>query len=347
MTVQVIQVDPIHPDPEYIRPAARALRQGKLVAFPTETVYGLGADALNRSAVARIFEAKGRPSYDPLIVHLAGAAWLERAAAVVPPLALRLAEAFWPGPLTLILAKRPEIPDLVTSGLDTVAVRVPDHPVALALLEAADVLVAAPSANRFGRTSPTRASHVLADLEGRIDVLVDGGETRIGIESTVLDLSGPRPTILRPGGVTREQLLEVLGDVAVRAVHSAGGPQSSPGTLRKHYSPRAVLYYFTEPEREKALAGMRQLIEEAVQSGKRVGLLILEEDRPVFDDLPVVTASLGSARNLWQAARRLYAGMRSLDEQQVDVIFVRDLGTDGPGLALRDRLQRAASKLIP
>jgi len=295
--------------------------------------------------VARIFEAKGRPANDPLIVHLAEAAWLPRAAAEIPPVAWRLAEAFWPGPLTLILPKRSEIPDLVTSGKDTVAVRVPAHPVAQALIRAADTLVAAPSANRFGHTSPTRASHVLADLNNRIDFLVDGGETSIGIESTVLDLTGAAPAILRPGGVTREQLSALLGlEVALRGAAAQEGPQLSPGLLLQHYSPRAELVYLLGPERDEALALLWQLGQDAIASGRRVGVLLIEEDLPFFAGLPVVTASLGAGDDLWQAANRLYASMRWLDEQQVDLILSRDLGEQGPGLALRDRLRRAASK---
>ena len=344
--IQVLNIDPNNPEEDRIRLAADALRQGKLVAFPTETVYGLGANALDARAVARIFEAKFRPRNDPLIVHLAEASWLPRAAADISPVAWRLAEAFWPGPLTLILPKRPEIPSLVTAGRKTVAVRVPAHPVALALLKAADVLVAAPSANHFGHTSPTLASHVLSDLGERIDMLVDGGEARIGIESTVLDLTGSVPTILRPGGVTREQLTNMLGDVEVRSIAGAEGPQISPGLLLQHYSPHAELVYLLGPVRPAALTLLRQIAEEEIGCGQHVGVLVVEEDLPTFTGMPVHVASLGSARNLWQAASRLYAGMRSLDELNVDVILARDLGEHGPGLALRDRLQRAATKII-
>jgi L-threonylcarbamoyladenylate synthase len=343
--MQVLTVHPEFPEPEQIRIAADGLRRGQLVAFPTETVYGLGANALDARAVARIFEAKGRPANDPLIVHLAEASWLERAVVEIPAVAWQLAEAFWPGPLTLVLPRRSEIPLLVTSGKDTVAVRVPAHPVAQALIRAADVLVAAPSANRFGHTSPTRASHVLHDLDNRIDFLVDGGETRIGIESTVLDLTGPTPIILRPGGVTREMLSEQLGQpVALRGAAVVDGPQASPGLLLQHYSPRAELVYLLEPQRAEALAALRQLAEDALAAGRRVGILLVENDLAAFSGLPVAVASLGDENDLWQAARRLYAGMRALDEQHVDLILARDLGEAGPGLALRDRLRRASNQ---
>ncbi len=344
--IRVLKVDSLQPEPALICIAAEALQQGKLVAFPTETVYGLGANALNEDAVARIFKAKGRPNYDPLIVHAASPSWLERAAVEIPELAWRLAEAFWPGPLTLILKKRPEIPDLVTADLDTVAVRVPSHPVALSLLQASGILIAAPSANRFGRTSPTRASHVMTDLGDRIDVLVDGGETDIGIESTVLDLTGSTPTILRPGGVTREQLMAYLGEVAHQTGGSKEGSQNSPGMLLQHYSPRAELVFWIQTDKSAVLKMMRQAAEEEMSRGKRVGILAVDQDLHLFSGLPVHTFSLGDETNLWQAARRLYAGMRSLDEQHVDMIFVRDPGENGPGLALRDRLQRASTKIV-
>lgn len=345
--VQVIKIHPQTPEPERIRPAADALRKGELVAFPTETVYGLGANALDARAVARIFVAKGRPADDPLIVHLAETAWLPRAAAEIPPVAWRLADAFWPGPLTLILPKRQEIPDLVTAGKGTVAVRVPAHPVALALIRSADVLVAAPSANRFGHISPTRASHVLADLGEQIEILVDGGETHIGIESTVLDLTSAIPTILRPGGVTREQLSGLLGEaVAVRGAATAEGPQASPGLLQQHYSPHAELVYLLGSDRAAALETLRQMAKAALSQGRRVGVLVVEEDLLAFHDLPVLSASLGAGNDLWQAANRLYARMRWLDEQRADLILARDLGDQGPALALRDRLHRAARKIV-
>lgn len=344
--VQILIVNPDSPEAKYIGIAAEALRHGNLVAFPTETVYGLGANALDIRAVARIFEAKGRPSDDPLIVHLAAASQLPFIAAEIPPVTWQLAEAFWPGPLTLILPKRPEVPNLVTAGRGTVAMRVPAHPVALALLKAADVFIAAPSANRFGHISPTSAKHVLSDLGDRIDVLVDGGETSIGIESTVLDLTAPIPVILRPGGITREMLVEILGNVIMQSGADGKGPQISPGRLPQHYSPHAELIFLLGPKRSSALAKMRQIAEKELENGRSVGILALDEDFSIFEGLSVQSASLGSESDLWQAANRLYAAMRSLDDQHVDIILARDLGEHGPGLAIRDRLHRAARKII-
>lgn len=343
MTAQLIRVDPHQPDPGLIRQAADALRGGLLVAFPTETVYGLGANALDQAAVARIFQVKGRPADDPLIVHLASVDWLAQAASHIPPNALKLAEVFWPGPLTMVLPRQPHIPGLVTAGGPTVAVRVPAHPVALALIRSAGVMVAAPSANPFGRTSPTQASHVLADLGESIEVILDGGPAGIGVESTVLDLTQAAPVILRPGGVTREDLSAVLGEAVVLGRGRGTGPMASPGLLPRHYAPRAELVFL---QGTSDLGPLRSLARQALDQGRRVGLLVVEEDWPVFEGLPVVKASLGSQDDLWQATHRLYAALRALDELGVDLILARDLGEQGPGLALRDRLRRAARKII-
>ena len=222
-----------------VRRGAEVIRAGGLVAFPTETVYGLGADALSDSAVARIFEAKERPRGNPLIVHLAGAAALESVAARVPPRARDAAARFWPGPLTLVLPRAGTVPLITTGGLETVAVRVPSHPVARALIEASGRPIAAPSANRSGRPSPTRAEHVREDLDGRIELILDGGPTPVGVESTVLDMTTEPPMLLRPGGVTLEQLRDCLGEVAVLAGDDEEAAGRSPGLRYRHYAPRA------------------------------------------------------------------------------------------------------------
>jgi len=226
-------------DEQGILRGAEVIRAGGLVAFPTETVYGLGADALSDSAVARIFEAKERPRGNPLIVHLADAAVLESVAARVPPRARDVAARFWPGPLTLVLPRASTVPLITTGGLDTVAARVPSHPVALALIEASGRPIAAPSANRSGRPSPTRAGHVRDDLDGRIDMILDGGPTPVGVESTVLDMTTEPPMLLRPGGVTLEQLRDCLGEVAVLKGDDEEATGRSPGLRYRHYAPRA------------------------------------------------------------------------------------------------------------
>lgn len=337
---RVVPMDPQHPDPEVIARAAEILRRGGLVAFPTETVYGLGANGLDPNALARLFEAKGRPATDPVILHIADLDALPLLAREIPPAAWTLARRFWPGPLTMVLPKQPVVPDLATAGLPTVAIRMPAHPVALALIRAAGVPIAAPSANRFGHTSPTTAQHVLEDLEGRIDMILDAGPAPIGVESTVVDLTRPVPTILRPGGLPREDLEETLGPVAVFD-RSLTGPAPAPGMLPKHYAPRAEMVVLIGPGDWIRLR-LRELATRYLQEGYRVGLLIAEEDRPAVADLPAEIATLGSERDLAGIARRLYPAMWDLDARGLDLILARDFGTQGLGLAIRDRLVRAA-----
>lgn len=327
--------------PENIARAAEVIQNGGLVAFPTETVYGLGANALDVQAVTGIFTAKGRPTADPLIVHLTGVEQAPLVARSVPETASRLMQAFWPGPLTLILPKQPQVPDLVTSGLETVAVRVPNHPVALALLRAAGLPIAAPSANRFGHTSPTTAQHVWHDLRGRIDLILDGGSATIGVESTVLDISTSPARILRPGGVTREMLESVIGPVTVLGQKRKAEPGlPSPGLLEKHYAPRAEMILFVGQHAGDALTAY--LAEQSLV--RKVGVLAADEEAGALEQAGAVVYRLGSDLN--SIARHIYAGMRWLDGQGVDLILCRDYGESGLGLAIRDRLTRAAGKVI-
>lgn len=328
--------------PENITLAAEIIRQGGLVAFPTETVYGLGANALDERAVQRIFEAKGRPAADPLIVHLSGVDEIGRVARQTPEIARKLAAAFWPGPLTLILPKQPQVPDLVTSGLDTTALRVPNHPVALALLRASGVPIAAPSANRFGHTSPTTAQHVWQDLEGRVDMILDGGAAPVGVESTVLDVSTAPARILRPGGVTREMLEALIGPVQVLShKRKAEKGLPSPGLLAKHYAPRAEMRFFTGENAQKALL---EHLAQGLSGGRKVGVLAANNEAEAMQQAGALVYRLGS--DLPDVARRIYAGMRWLDSQSVNLILCRDFGAEGLGLAIRDRLTRAASMVI-
>lgn len=325
-----------------IAEAAQIIRNGGLVAFPTETVYGLGADALNVNAVKNIFLAKGRPSADPLIVHLSELEQVELIARSFSPQARKIAEAFWPGPLTLILPKQPSVPDLVTSGLDTVAVRIPNHPIAQALIEAAGTPIAAPSANRFGHTSPTTAMHVAHDLDGRIDCILDGGPTSIGVESTVLDLSTAPARILRPGGVTREMLEAVIGPVSVLGLRKkAEQGLPSPGLLEKHYAPRAEFILF---DGENASEKLTVYLLQQKNAGKKVGALVSNEDAPALEQAGILAYRLGSSTDLASIARHIYAGMRWLDAQKVDLMACRDFGRHGLGLAIHDRLSRAATR---
>jgi L-threonylcarbamoyladenylate synthase len=302
--------------------AAELLREGRLVAFPTETVYGLGGDATNGRAVAAIFEAKGRPRFNPLIVHVPGIAQVE-AQAYMTPLALRLAEAFWPGPLTLVLDRSAgsSLSDLVSAGLDTVALRVPDHPIAQALLAACGRPLAAPSANRSGAVSPTQATHVLADLGESVALILDGGPTAHGLESTVIDARGDAPVLLRSGAVTAETIEAVLGAPLERPA-PAGSQPNAPGQLKSHYAPDA-----------KVRLGARE-----VKDGE--ALLAFGPDVPPTSG-PVI--NLSPAGNLIEAAANLFAALRALDKRGVGTIAVMPVPQEGLGEAINDRLRRAAA----
>ncbi len=318
--------------------AAAVLRAGGLVAFPTETVYGLGANALSAQAVAGIFAAKERPANDPLIVHLPDAAALPQVAVDVPPLAYALAARFWAGALTLVLPKHPAVPLEVTSGQPTVAVRVPDHPIAQALLRASGVPIAAPSANRFSRPSPTTAAHVLADLGGRVDVVLDGGACAIGVESTILDLTHTPPRLLRAGGVPLEALRELVPDLvlhtfAVREHETA----PAPGTLLKHYAPSAPLLLFTGTDARRVCARLAQAARE-LSTPALPAVVLLTQPAP-YDWQGVWVETLGESEQAW--AERLFATLRAL-ETRASAILVQAPPQTGLGLAVWDRLWRAA-----
>jgi L-threonylcarbamoyladenylate synthase len=330
------------PDAAGIAAAAGILAHGGLVAFPTETVYGLGANALDASAAAGIFTAKGRPADDPLIVHVLAVEDVARVAQVVEGVAT-LARRFWPGPLTLVLPKRAIVPDVVTAGLPSVAVRVPAHPVAQALLRATGLPLAAPSANRFGHTSPTRAAHVLADLDGRIDAVLDGGATQVGLESTIVDLASEAPRLLRPGGVAAEDVEEVLGR-ALALPRPTDRPEA-PGMLPTHYAPRTPLILIAGPA-PAARDRLAQEVSGALGRRLRVGVLLLEDDRELLDG--VVAERVGSYAQPDVSAARLFDALRALDVRQCDVLFARELAEPqrGLGRALADRLRRAATRVI-
>jgi L-threonylcarbamoyladenylate synthase len=342
----ILPIDSRSPQPDVIARAAACLRDGGLVAFPTETVYGLGANALDAPAVGRIFTAKNRPSHDPLIVHVADAAEITRVAEHIPALAWRLAEAFWPGPLTLVLPRRLLVPDVVTSGGPTVAVRVPRHPVARALIAAAGVPVAAPSANLFSRPSPTTAAHVLSDLDGRIDLVLDGGPADVGVESTVLDLTSTPPRILRPGAVTFEMLRVFIPDLAAGAPADSSAVAVAPGQLDTHYAPKAPLTLYAGPAAPR-LARMLAEVAGHVAHGDRVGALVSAEEADAFQRAGAVTAVLAPQGDLNIAAARLYSCLRELDSSGVARILAPAIPPDDRlGAALADRLTRAASGRI-
>lgn len=322
---------------EDIAKAAVLLKAGGLVAIPTETVYGLAANALDGSAVKRIFEAKGRPQDNPLIVHIASLDTLPKLVASVPDEALALADQFWPGPLTIILPKASCIPDEVSAGLETVAVRFPSHPVARAIIEASGLPLAAPSANTSGRPSPTKAEHVLHDLRGKIEAVVDGGDCGVGLESTVVSLAGNRPRLLRPGGVTHEQLEETLGpveiDPAVTHAVQKNAVVSSPGMKYKHYSPKA---------RVVILKGGGEDYIRYVNAHKREGAaaLCFDEDAAAVQ---VPAVSLGPEEDREEQARRLFDALRTIDQLGAVLAYARCPEQTGVGLAVYNRLIRAAA----
>lgn len=314
---------------EAVARAAWALRRGGVVAFPTETVYGLGADAANPKAVARIFAVKGRPADHPLIVHLSGTWALARFARYVPPIAWQLAERFWPGPLTLILPRAPGVPDLVTGGQDTVGLRVPAHPLALALLEAFGGGVAAPSANRFGRVSPTTAAHVEEELGEAVDFVLDGGPCPLGLESTILDLSSARPRLLRLGAISRRQLAEVLGELPELAAASA---PRAPGTLASHYAPATPVYLV-------AAAELVRVVEEWRARGERLAVLARQPD-PNQDGVSWIAMPADPCAY----AQVLYARLREADRLGCRAIVVEAPPAEAAWEAVLDRLRRAACR---
>jgi L-threonylcarbamoyladenylate synthase len=329
-----------------IQTGAAILRNGGTVAFPTETVYGLGANALDAAAVAKIFEAKQRPAWDPLIVHISDRRMLESVAARVPENALQLIDAFWPGPLTLLLPRNERVPEIVTAGRPLVGVRMPQHPVAHALVQAAGLPIAAPSANSFGRTSPTLAAHVLEDLDGRIDVVLDGGETTHGLESTVVEASEERCIVYRPGVITLEQIRAVCPDAIAyneSPLLAEAPPESlpSPGVGIRHYAPRARLILIEAQER---FADQKQAFERAIADvhGERLGLMLPESFEPRTAGSQALIYRWGSWRNPEELAQRLFAGLRWLDSQGATVILCPLPQAKGVGVAIRDRLRKAA-----
>ncbi len=323
--------------------AADILREGGLVAFPTETVYGLGAAVFNTDALNCLFRAKKRPSDNPLIVHIHDFSQLASLAADIPPAAGVLARAFWPGPLTIVVKRAPAVPDAVSAGLETVAVRMPAHPLALELIRTTGVPLVAPSANISGRPSPTEAAHVIEDLAGRIDAVIDDGQCLLGIESTVLDLTAPEPTLLRPGGVDLEKIEECLGCPVVKDASNNDAPSPSPGMKYRHYSPGARLILFTGGG-SQAAENMLLLYSEYLGQGKKMGIICFRDNVSLFPRAMV--ESLGDRNNLAEAAAALYRAMRHLDRCGVDVIMAEGCTRKGPGLALMNRLSKASSEIV-
>lgn len=341
MNTLILHIDK-ETDPE-LEAAAAILRNGGTVIFPTETVYGLGANALSADAAQKIYEAKGRPSDNPLIVHIARWDQIHEIAAEVPACAERLAACFWPGPLTLILKKRAVVPNQVTGGLDTVAVRLPAHPIARRLIALAGVPVAAPSANLSGKPSPTRSAHVVQDMDGRVDCIICGGDAIGGVESTVLDLTVMPPMILRPGGISLEQLeAEVPGvgvDPALETAHNRA--PRAPGMKYAHYAPDAPMTVFEGDERACA-AALETAVHEALAAGRRVAVLAFEDYREAYTEAGAIFFSLGSKSRPEEAANRLFQSLRACNDACVDQILAQAVSEKGIGLAVMNRMRKAA-----
>jgi len=342
---KILKVNEINPEKEKIEQGANILKNGGVVAFPTETVYGLGANGLDGQAVEKIFQAKGRPNDNPLILHISSWSELEKLVSFVPEAAKILAEKFWPGPLTLILPKAKHIPNQVTAGLETVGIRWPAHPVALELIKQTGLPIAAPSANLSGKPSPTTACHVEKDLKGKIDLILDGGKTGVGLESTVLDLTVSCPTILRPGGITKEQLENVLGrvelDASLFSVGAKAGLQpKSPGMKYKHYSPEAEVILFIGKNKSDIWEQMKKMALDKEKEGKKVAILSTGGG-----DYPAsIVKKLGDSQA--QIASSLYSLLRQMDELSADVVLLEGVEYQGLGLAIMNRMEKAAGYSI-
>ncbi|MDO4453677.1 MAG: L-threonylcarbamoyladenylate synthase [Eubacteriales bacterium] len=341
METKIVRIKEDHEE-KWIEEAGQILKNGGLVAFPTETVYGLGANALDEEAAAKIYSAKGRPSDNPLIVHIADFSDLEKIVEEVPEEAKKLADAFWPGPLTMIMRKNEKVPYGTTGGLETVAVRMPNHDIALKMIRAGGGFIAAPSANTSGRPSPTMASHVAEDMNGKIDMILDGGSVGIGLESTIIDLSEEIPTILRPGFITQQMLADVIGRVEIDAAlidNNSKVHPKAPGMKYRHYAPKANMILI-RGEKEKVAQKIKQLVEEELKEGRKPGILCAEETAHLYPEGMI--KKIGTLREELTISRHLYGALREFDEEKVSSIFSETFETPVLGTAIMNRLMKAA-----
>ena len=343
--------DAVNVNNEIVNEAGAIIKRGGLVAFPTETVYGLGANGMDEEAAAKIYAAKGRPSDNPLILHISSIDMLEEIVSEVPDNAKILMDKFWPGPMTLVFKKKPAVPYGTTGGLDTVAVRYPSHKVALEIISASGTPIAAPSANTSGRPSPTKASHVIEDMDGKVDMIVDGGEVGIGIESTIIDVTGDVPMILRPGYITKAMVEELIGEVLVdkvvtaKTIEEIGGDYKpkAPGMKYRHYAPKAELTMF-DGNIENVVSEINRLSKDASEEGKKVGIIATEETMNRYSIGKVV--SIGTRKDEASIARGLYGILRDFDTMDVDVIYSETFYDDDLGQAIMNRLIKAAGYRI-
>lgn len=347
MNTKLYKIDLEHMNSAQMQEAGDLVAAGELVAFPTETVYGLGGDALHPEAAKKIYEAKGRPSDNPLIVHIAEVSDLERVAKVVPEQAKKLAEAFWPGPLTMVVWKNEHVPYATTGGLDTVAVRMPNHPVALELIRKSGTLIAAPSANTSGRPSPTEASHVMGDLDGRIAMVLDGGPVGIGIESTIIDLTEETPMVLRPGYITPEMLSVVLGeevviDPGIIAADDTTKPKA-PGMKYKHYAPKADMV-IVDGEKDAVIEKINTLTRQAHEEKKKVAVIATEETKEGY--VADIVLNIGKREDEDSIAKHMYKILRDCDKLEVEIIYSESFKTPRIGQAIMNRLLKAAAHQV-
>ena len=346
MKTEIVKIDSEHIEEDRIRRAGDIIKEGGLVAFPTETVYGLGGDALDADSSRKIYAAKGRPSDNPLIVHIADFADLEKIVTEVPKEAVQLADAFWPGPLTMILNKNEKVPYETTGGMDTVAIRMPSHPVARAFIRAGGGYIAGPSANTSGKPSPTLAEHVALDLDGKIPMILDGGEVGIGIESTIVDLTEDVPMILRPGYITPEMIEKVIGEVKVDpgiiASDSAKKPKA-PGMKYKHYAPKADLV-LVDGESGAVVEKINALAQEMEAQGKKVGIIATDETEKYYKTGEIL--SIGARDDEDAIARHLYRILREFDDMDVEQIYSESFETPRIGQAIMNRLLKAAGHQV-
>lgn len=342
MNTKVVTVDKKNPDNEALQEAGEILKRGGLVAFPTETVYGLGGDGLNPDSSRKIYAAKGRPSDNPLIIHIADMDSLGKLVTQVPGKARKLAERFWPGPLTMIFQKSREVPYETTGGLESVAVRMPSHPVALALIRAGGGYVAAPSANTSGRPSPTKAEHVVEDLQGKIEMIVDGGDVGIGLESTIVDFTEEIPVILRPGYVNQSMIEEAIGPVRMDKgllITDEKVKPKAPGMKYRHYAPKAQLTIVEGNERQVA-DYINEQCRRLAEKGKKAGVIAARETSSLYQG--ALVKSIGSRQEEEEIARHLFAILRDFDQEDVDCIYSEAFQTPKMGPAIMNRLLKAA-----
>ena len=342
MKTKILEIDENNIDKNLIKIAADVINSGGLVAFPTETVYGLGADSKNVTAIREIFRAKGRPSDNPLIVHVGDMDRVLDVVEFIPEVSQKLMEAFWPGPLTIIMKKKACIPKDTTAGLDTVGVRYPSNKVAIEFIRACGVSIAAPSANISGKPSPTRASHVIEDLKGRVDCIIVSNDSKVGLESTVIDVTTEIPVILRPGAITKEQISEVIGDVLMdKGFLKDGDIPRAPGMKYRHYAPNGQVI-IVRGRLDEVIERIKKEVEAYRENGKKVGILATQQTKSSYNLKDVEVVVLGDRENPETLASGLFRALREFDENHVDVILAEAVASDGIGVAVMNRMIKAA-----